>query len=199
MTICTKEAFLKSVENHKLTSISADDKETFIRHLRFRGESFNCWFDLITWSNCLCINGDHGCHVFSRVTDMFTFFRSKNNDLAINPDYWAEKVRSESSFGNGVKEFSVETFRNNVKREFRSYCESESNKKNIKPAWNQVRDQLFGYDTECECMDAVFSFKSDYQYLDFNDFWEYDNKEYTYHFIWCLYAIVWGIMQYDKL
>ena len=26
-----------------------------------------------------------------------------------------------------------------------------------------------------------------------------DFKTYTHNFIWCLYAIVWGISQYDKL
>ncbi len=26
-----------------------------------------------------------------------------------------------------------------------------------------------------------------------------DGKEYSYHFIWCLYAIVWGVQQYDAI
>jgi hypothetical protein len=29
------------------------------------------------------------------------------------------------------------------------------------------------------------------------DLWEYDFKSYTFHYIWCLYAIVWGIRTYD--
>ena len=34
--------------------------------------------------------------------------------------------------------------------------------------------------------------------LEFYDFWETDLEEYTFRYLWCLYAIVWGITQYDK-
>ena len=30
-----------------------------------------------------------------------------------------------------------------------------------------------------------------------SDFWEVNLYQYTYHFVWCCYAIVWGIHQYD--
>ena len=31
----------------------------------------------------------------------------------------------------------------------------------------------------------------------FHDSWEWDNTSYTFRFLWCLYAITWGIRQYD--
>lgn len=31
----------------------------------------------------------------------------------------------------------------------------------------------------------------------FTDFWEVDSTEYTFRFIWCCYALAWGIRQYD--
>ena len=29
------------------------------------------------------------------------------------------------------------------------------------------------------------------------DFWEHDLTKPTFHVLWCMYAIVWGIQQYD--
>jgi len=31
----------------------------------------------------------------------------------------------------------------------------------------------------------------------FEDFWEIDCHDYTYSFVWCCYAIAWGIQVYD--
>ena len=44
-------------------------------------------------------------------------------------------------------------------------------------------------------LEKVYNFE--YNGLTFNDFYEYNNTEYTYSFIWCLYAIVYGIKMYD--
>ena len=68
------------------------------RHLLFRQpNSGNMWFEIITWPDSLMIRGDMGSWSFSRVQDMFTFFRS--DQLKINPSYWTEKIDSESRFG----------------------------------------------------------------------------------------------------
>jgi hypothetical protein len=32
----------------------------------------------------------------------------------------------------------------------------------------------------------------------FYDAWEWDLRDYTYQFLWCCHAIVWGIAQYDR-
>lgn len=192
---CTRERFLNTIKNHKLTKVIIDDKDNYIRHIKFSGNSFDCWFDLITWKNSLCINGDHGTYVFSRVSDMFKFFRSKNGELNINSDYWSEKITSQSCFGNGVSSFSINIFEENVKSEFRYYCESEPDKKKVKPAWKDIKSQLIGCGDEYECINAIRNFDS--EYMELHDFWEYDNTEYTFHFTWCLHAIVWGIQQYD--
>ena len=31
----------------------------------------------------------------------------------------------------------------------------------------------------------------------FSDSWEIRGSSYTYHYLWCLHAIVWAIQQYD--
>ena len=48
-----------------------------------------------------------------------------------------------------------------------------------------------------ECIRRGIDFKSRGGY-EFTDFWEHNFQEYTYHYIWQLYAIVWGINVWDK-
>lgn len=52
-------------------------------------------------------------------------------------------------------------------------------------------------DDEHEAYSAANDFESDG--FSFRDFWEVDNTDYTFHFIWCAYAIAWGIKQYDDV
>lgn len=53
------------------------------RHIRFRQPGTMCMhFDLITWPGYLCYTGDMGTYVFTRLADMFEFFRT---DLTYAP------------------------------------------------------------------------------------------------------------------
>ena len=47
----------------------------------------------------------------------------------------------------------------------------------------------------CGVRRAIAEFKHDD--FELTDSWEISGNRYTLHFIWCLYAIVWGIDQYD--
>ncbi len=40
---------------------------------------------------------------------------------------------------------------------------------------------------------------AEFEHGDFklSDTWEISGREYTFHFLWCLHAIVWAIQQYD--
>jgi hypothetical protein len=93
------------------------------RHIRFKNyvlcndaeyrPGYSCyWFDLITWPGSLTINGDCGTFTFSRITDMFEFFRSR---YGINPQYWAEKLRAPEP--SGAKKYSPDLFRRQVAEE----------------------------------------------------------------------------------
>ena len=114
MNITTEaaERFQRETATHKMTVLRDDG---LYRHLRFsahhlcndaeyRPTSSFYWFDLITWPGNLTVNGDCGTFTFSRLTDMFEFFRSK---YGISPQYWAEKVRGETR----VKSYSEDKFR----------------------------------------------------------------------------------------
>lgn len=130
---CTEERFLKDVAQHKMTILRDNGID---RHLRFKRESGSSyWFDIITYSGRLIIDGDCGTYVFVRIEDMFEFFRTKRNDwnynkdgLSINPQYWGEKLRAVDNCGYGkgnIKEFSKDIFKAKVKEYFDRHFEEE--------------------------------------------------------------------------
>lgn len=207
---CPIEQFIKNTAQHNMTVIRDDGVH---RHLHFRkprpaGSEY--WFDLITWPGTLCIDGDMGTYVFKRIEDMFEFFRTDRDyalrngcQLAINPSYWGEKLQSVSRFGEGFMEFSEHRFRDAVKQEFDEWVESELPSEEAKAAlWQELEDNVLSCasDGHIRAVDAALAFKSDDDKLEFEmrDFWEHRLEDYTFHFIWCCYAIAWGVKTYDE-
>jgi hypothetical protein len=191
-TKLTKESFLEDVKDHKLTIIKDDG---LYRHIRLKNpEDCNQYFEIITWPGHLAYTGDMGDYLFSRSEDMFCFFRSEKGDLEINTGYWAEKVKAESIFGNGIREFSVEEFRERIEEYVRDYLELEEGF----PIPEYMEEEIYSLmkaEDEWECVQAMRYFNSDK--ISFDDFWENSCQRKTLHFVWCCYAIVWGIAQYD--
>ena len=180
--------FLKDVATHQMTVIR---DEGLHRHVRFRRPGTICMgFDLVTWPGYLCVCGDMGDYLFSRLPDMFEFFRGKaDGSLSINLSYWAEKCKAADAHGNGIKQYSPERFKAALHR----YLED---------ADDELRDAALGdllccaNDGEHAAHQAVRDFEHNGR-TPFADFWEADLREYTYHFVWCCYALAWGIRQYD--
>jgi hypothetical protein len=84
-----QERFVSDTADHEMTVLHNDG---LYRHLRFKKpDSSTYWFDVITWPGSLTIHGDMGTYMFSRLEDMFEFFRS---GVGINPGYWGEKVKA---------------------------------------------------------------------------------------------------------
>ncbi len=192
-TNLTKEIFLRDVKDHRFKIIKED---SLYRHIRCSKEnSSNYYFDIITWPGNLAYTGDMGSFMFSRVTDMFTFFR-RNKELDINPTYWSKKVLAESRFGNGITEFSVDEFEKSVLQSVRSHLDLDEDEK-IPAEILKELDYLLNSENEYECVENMRHFRSDK--INFDDFWEYDCQVFTYHFLWCCYAIVWAIGKYDEL
>ncbi len=198
---CTENRFLGDVKDHELTVVRDDGVN---RHLRFKRPGTGCYhFDLITWPGHLCITGDCGTYVFQRVEDMFKFFRMTESDLSRNPEkklnintgYWAEKVLSVDKHGK-IKEFSSDTFREDVKQYFDDFFEDcdETDKNEI---WNEIEESVLSYaDDEHEAYRALYDFHcKGFEFA----YFESSCKEYTFRYIWNLYAIVYGILEYDKL
>lgn len=194
---CTQEKFDKDVRDHELTVLKDDDG--YYRHLRFKNpESGAYFFDIITWPGHLCFTGDMGTQTFARVTDMLNFFRDFGKpEYRINPEYWGEKLLSTSHFG-GYEEFDRDVFKKNLREDFdqQHECVDDEVKEG---AWTEVQEEIIDWLEDDDMSSAIrraMDFKSDYG-TEFVDFYEYNFTRFTFHYIWCCYALVWAIRKYD--
>ncbi len=165
------------------------------RHLQFRKpEHSNYHYELITWPGYLCICGDIGTSVFRRVEDMFKFFRGER----INPPYWGEKLQAIGTY-TGYEEFSESIFQERVKDHFDEW--EFENDEQKKETWEDIEQHILEdvsrADGSWPAYNAVYSYKGPYGHR-FQDFFDGGGcNEFTFHYIWVLYAIVEGIRQYD--
>lgn len=204
---CTQERFERDIAKHQMTIVRDDGVD---RHIRFRkSDGDSCyWFEILTWTGALLIRGDCGTYVFSRTTDMFKFFRTdRGNDpkkLYINTGYWAEKLQAVScdGYGRGAAErFSESSFKQHVKEQVDSHLEGrETTAEQRAELWRDINDEVFAY-VEDGHEETAFHRLMDFESKDFpslfEDCWEWRCKEYTFKFLWNLYAIAWAIRQYD--
>ncbi len=183
----TQEQFLRDVARHVMTE-KLD--QGIYRHLRFRQpDNGNMWFDVTTWPGYLVISGDMGTWAFSRVDDMFKFFRS-DKGLWINASYWSEKLQNGAHGGHReAKRFDVDVFWSAVFGRLDGY---ELTPEDLCTVQGELEDLKTRCDNEYACYTGLADFR-----IALSDFWDHNLEDYTYHFIWCLYAIVWGIQQYD--
>lgn len=188
------ERFQETIGQHQLTIIHDDGLH---RHLRCaRPQSSDRYFNITTWPGFLCISGDMGCYVFQRIEDMFAFFR--NDEMGINPGYWAEKLQAGPSIAPDEisKEWVEDKFRLEIKEWFDDATEDWSEEDKAE-AWEEVESEVLSEaDNEWRAINAAMEFRFNDEEL-FQDFWEVDCKRWKTHYLWCCYAIVWAIQQYD--
>lgn len=188
---CDEKEFLRCVERHQM-KIRRDDGVH--RHIRFSNPNdCNQWFELLTWPGNICFSGDMGTFVFQRIEDMFRFFRADKNStsIRINPSYWAQKC--EASDRDGIEKFNPDTFKARVSDWLNDLEDGDSIR-------DEVEDQIMDRadDGEYPAINAAIEFTDNDGHQPFQDFYEVNCREYTYCFLWCCYAIVWGIRQYDQ-
>jgi hypothetical protein len=185
----THELFLKDVADHAMTIVRDDG---LYRHLVFaEGKSWCMRFEVITWPGYLCYTGDMGAFVFSRIEDMFAFFR--DDKMRINPEYWSEKIQATDRNG-GHKEWSEDKFRSVIE----CYLTERSDEPASRELRQAVEEEVLSRidDGQYEAYRAASEFEHDG--FRFDDLWDHRFDDFTYRFIWCCYALVWGIEQYDK-
>lgn len=200
MSQLTEVQFLEQIKDHKMQIIRDDGVS---RHIRFkRPDTMNMHFDLITWSGHLCYTGDMGTYVFKRLDDMFEFFRTDREykkhhgaKLAVNFSYWGEKLQAVCR-NDGYREFSADKFKKNVMR----WIEDKGLQGKL---GHGLRDELesdviaLAHYGRNEAYRAAMDFTYNGKDI-FQDFYEVDSDEYSYRFVWCCYALAWGIEQYDN-
>lgn len=202
---CTEEGFLRDVALHTMR-IEHDDG--VFRCLKFYKPGTGILsFRLTTWPGFLAISGDMGTFVFWRTEDMFTFFRQKpykDEKVPINVGYWMEKCEAENTRGSGMREFDPERLREQCRDAWKVHFldvyaddDTEPDSDEAKECWEEIERRVLGCDPNLvRVHDALADFK--HGGFTFQDSWEWRLTRPTYHLIWCLYAIAWGIQRYDE-
>lgn len=196
--------FLGDVSEHQMTIIRDDGVN---RHVRFRKPGTYCMsFDLITWPGSLCYTGDMGTYAFCRLEDMFEFFRTDRlharpgQTLVINPSYWGEKLVAADS-ADGYRNWSREKFAARLRETFDDWLnDNEINGTRRSELLERLQDELIAYLDE-EGKEGAYRAARDFEIdksFPFESFWEVDTDDYSYRFLWCCYALAWGIAVYDQ-
>lgn len=194
--------FVRETAKHEMTVLHDDG---LYRHLRFvqpKSGSSCYWFDLITVPGALIFRGDGESFVFSRLEDMFQFFRSgvmKDGSVQINPGYWSGKLTSDRA---SCMRYSEKLFTQKV-TEYLAECEEDT--PGVTAAWHKHLTEFSGdYDTSYE--ESARQALNDFEFLPegdkgqpftFEDTWEWSFRDYDWWFLWACYGICWGIQQYD--
>ena len=202
-----EETFLNSVDKHRMIVLKNDG---LYRHVKFAEPGTNIYrFDLVTWPGHLVITGDLQDYHFSRLPDMFQFFRDNPDrpHLRINPDYWSQKLVG--GHGHQVAEqYSFQAFKESLVQQFwwsREYI-PEGMRAEV---WRSIKEEILDDYEVQESKDAAYRAASEYQFVhypprgprrvlfQFDDVYEWRFTEWDWHFLISLHAIVWGIVQWD--
>lgn len=212
--VITEELFLKDIASHQMTVIRDDG---LYRHIRFKKpNTTDMFFDIITWPMHLCYTGDMGTFVFSRIEDMFQFFRTDrrqapgnigNQQLYVNTGYWGEKCIAVDSC-DGMREYSVDRFREVIQDWLETHLEDEEDEAFCNALRQAVDDEILSYcgdkgEEGARQLVGDFEFKydedgDDERTVTIDDFWERSLTVKTPRYVWCCYALAWGIAQYDQ-
>jgi len=207
----TKESFLQDVLKHEM-QIKLDTKVNGLpyRHIRFGqpGDS-NMHFNLTCIPGRLIYTGDMGTFVFVRTPDMFDFFGTgirNGGALGINEDYWHEKLEAVDKVDGSLEddpEAFIQSLNDEVAEYLRVHEIHRDFEKEIEYFKEEVIEEISEHSLRAAIEKAINEEVVDYQRCDktepkmFRFGSEGDFKKYTHRFLWCLWAIVWGISQYD--
>ncbi len=189
-----KEHFDIDVANHIMKIVHQNGVYRTIECRQI--SSVNCSFTIVTTPRYLAYFGDMGSYVFSRNTaiDVLGFFRNTTRTGEEIPyGYWAEKLEA-----GDYKQFDAQTA---VAQAVTMLEQEES--LNLAAcdysSLDEIKELLEGAaeDGENEYFAALSDLVDE---LEVDDWYEHCQRVYkpTYHYIWCCYAILWTIAQYDS-
>lgn len=192
----TKEEFLESVKNHKLTVLHDDG---MYRHLFMSTPgTLNRHYHIVTWPGYLSISGDMGSATFTRIIDMFEFFRTET--LGINYRYWTEKEVATSRFGENT-EFDHDALPNLLNEWLEQWIKDHHpSDEEISKVKQAIKDAPH-CENEYQVADYLYCIgKHDDIYPIYDqDWWENSFVKTTGYQEWRLFAINHAIREYDKL
>lgn len=187
----TAEQFAFDVAKHEMTILHEDG---VYRHITFGVPNSGIdRFNLTTFPCRLVFTGDRGDYVFERTDDMFKFFR--RSDDGINESYWSEKCVAADR--DGIRKFSADVFKKVIRQHLDDIEADDELKECAEEELLDRTDELSDESAHSAVHDFEEYRDGEYHQV-FTDSYEFDFTEYTYRFIWCLRAIVWGIAKYDS-
>lgn len=151
-----EERFASEADGATMTVVKDDGVH---RHLSFQFPKAS-WgpCEVVTWPGALTLRGGLGCWSFTRVEDMFEFFRPSRNVTRVNPTYWVQKLVPGS--GSEVKEYDEDRARAYVRQ---AVAEAGKRYEHITPEY--ADDWLFSdwcgadYSTEAGLMRTLGRFE----------------------------------------
>ena len=151
-------------------------------------------FEVTTWQNYLAITGDMGAFVFSRIPDMFEFFRTPHIDFG----YWASKLVAQDPH-SGATQYSPALFQAAVKERIKDFIDGSTlTKTQIKELRVDVQNEvILNSETIQSAVHAALNFEF-YDCRPLQSITEADLEDYSPRYKWCCEAIHWAIKQYDK-
>jgi hypothetical protein len=203
---CNEQTFLNDVAEHQMYVIH---DEGLSRHIRFgRPNTGIMHFDLITWPGYLCYTGDMGTYVFTRLEDMFQFFRRTDGDkrYSIDRRYWAEKCVAADH--DGIEQFDEQCFKRviiDILVQWMRDNRYRTTKEERRDLWDAVISDVIkaesdsgGYRMQTAAYDFGHEVNKEVGVFYFEDLFERSFTKFTTRFTWCCFAMAWGIEQYDK-
>jgi hypothetical protein len=179
--------FAVNTVGHELKILHDDG---LYRHIRMGLPDSSLYrYELVTWPGHLAVGGDIDGYVFSRVEDMFSFFRGQQ----INPQYWAEKVQDGRE---RTRQYSEAMFKATVMDELKRMPVP-----NMTDEQREARSELLERiaDGDAHHPEGARELLTDAERGGlFSDTWEWRLEDWDYHFVYCLHAIVAGIKAYDE-
>lgn len=200
-----RNRFLGDVRNHRMTIELDQGVHRSILFARPNSSAYR--FRLVTWPGHLAISGDCEAYTFARLSDMFEFFRDAGPEYDrgdhINPGYWAEKLTAIGGrCGNDatIRQFSEGKFKRAILDAFDDWVFGSPEQKALSLA--RLNDDWDGLlkihpNHPRDAVQAAVEYECPETGQRFTDFWENDITEYSYHLIWAMRAIQWGIKRYD--
>ena len=187
--------FAKAMEKHVATVVLDSGLHRHI-HCAEPG-TFHRHFHVTTWPGYLAITGDMGSFVFTRLQDMFQFFRSP--DGRVNYGYWAEKLTATERH-SGHEQFSEERFRRYIEETLAEWLADNLMQDQEAEVREAVRDEVLSRtdDGMQRAVEAAMAFEFEGEHP-FGEAWDNHFTEESYYFAWCCHAIVWAIQQYDAI
>ena len=91
-------------------------------------------------------------------------------------------------------------FKERVTEYFNDWKECEEpTAEQAKELWDEITDQVLSRTDDGEIYAYQAAHDFDHEGFQFQDFFDGGGTErYTFSYLWCLYAIAWGIQQYDS-